>query len=366
MKTTLYALLLGVGACAAAHATNYYVSPNGSDAAGGLSRKAPLANINTALELAQPGDKITLLPGYYLQDVTTVRSGTADAPIQIVGATSSTYADANGYVAPVIIQGSGDSSRVFQIQHSYIQVKDLTLDGLVGDASSKSAYRDILMYVHNSDDASGIQGTTIRHVNFRNAGGECLRLRYFVQNSDIGYSNFDSCGVYDFRFAAGTKNGEAIYIGTSFKQWADGKNPTADPDQSNNNRIHNNVFHTNGNECVDIKEGSTGNKVYANSCTGQRDSQSAGFNSAGNGNSFYNNQVYGNVGSGFRFGSDMDGYGKNNAAWNNQVLDNAAYGFNVQDGPQKKVCGNAVSGNEKGGSYSASGVVAYAPGNACS
>lgn len=365
MKTTLYALLLGVGACAAAHATNYYVSPNGSDAAGGLSRKAPLANINTALALAQPGDKIILLPGTYMQDVETVRSGTASSPIQIVGAVSTAYADANGYVAPVVIKGSGDSDRMFQIRNSYIQLRDVTLDGLWGDPNTMDGYREKLLFVHNDDDPAGLQGISIRRVQFRNAGGECLRFRYFVQNSEVAYSTFQDCGVHDFRFKAGKKNGEAIYIGTSFKQWADGKNPTADPDQSNNNRIHHNTFHTNGNECVDIKEGATGNRVYANSCTGQKDANSGGFSSAGNGNLYYDNQVYGNAGAGIRFGSDKAGYGQDNQAWNNQILDNQGAGFKIMSGPQKKICGNTMSGNALGNIATASGVGSYTPVATC-
>lgn len=366
MKTPLYALLLGLGACVAAQATNYYVSPNGSDAAGGLSDKAPLANINTALALAQPGDKIILLPGTYMQDVETVRSGTATAPIQIVGAASTAYANANGYVAPAVIKGSGDSDRMFQIRNSYIQLRDVILDGLWGDPDTMAGYREKLLFVHNDDDPAGLKGIVIKHVLFRNAGGECLRFRYFVQNSEVAYSTFQDCGVHDFRFHAGKKNGEAIYIGTAFKQWADGKNPTADPDQSSNNLIHHNMFYTNGNECVDIKEGASGNKVYANICSGQRDSHSAGFSVSGNGNLYYDNVITGNTGAGIRFGSDLKGYGRANQAWNNQILDNQGVGFKIITGPQAKICGNTMSGNALGNIAVASGMGSYSPTANCS
>ena len=364
MKTTLCTLVLSLGVCAA-HATNFYVSPTGSDANSGSSPSTSMATINQALELAQPGDKVVLLSGVYLQDVVTVRSGTATAPIQIVGAVSTSFADSSGYVAPIVIKGSGDSDRVFQIQHSYIKVQDITLDGLVGDGSTMDSYRDKLLFVHNDNEPAGIKGVAIRRVNFRNAGGECLRFRYFVQSSEIAYSTFENCGVHDFNFKAGGKNGEAIYIGTSFKQWADGKNPTADPDQSNNNRIHHNTFNTRGNECVDIKEGSTGNKVYSNVCSGQLDRESAGFNSAGNGNLFYSNVVYGNAGSGFRFGSDTNGYGIANQAWSNEIVDNQGVGFNIQDGLQKKLCGNTISGNARGALYVVSGAGSYTPTATC-
>jgi hypothetical protein len=364
MKTTLCTLVLGLGVCAA-HATNIYVSPTGSDANSGNSRNTPMATINQALQLAQPGDKVVLLSGVYLQDVATVRSGTEAAPIQIVGAVTPSFADASGQVDPIVIQGSGSSDRMFQIRHSYIQLRDVTLDGLVGDPSVIDSYREKLLFVHNDTDPAGIKGISIRRVNFRNSGGECMRFRYFVQSSEVAYSTFENCGVHDFKFKAGKKNGEAIYIGTSFNQWADGKNPTAEPDQSSNNRIHHNTFNTQGNECVDIKEGSTNNRVYANNCTGQRDPNSAGFNSAGNGNLFYDNTVYGNTGSGFRFGSDMDGYGIGNQAWGNDVADNHAIGFNIQDGPQKKLCGNTVKGNLRGTLYAVSSAGSYTPTVAC-
>ena len=131
MKTTLCTLVLSLGVCAA-HATNFYVSPTGSDANSGSSRSTSLATINQALELAQPGDKVVLLSGVYLQDVVTVRSGTATAPIQIVGAVSSSFADSSGYVAPIVIKGSGDSDRVFQIQHHRVGARRERLVEAIG------------------------------------------------------------------------------------------------------------------------------------------------------------------------------------------------------------------------------------------
>ena len=109
-------------------------------------------------------------------------------------------------------------------------------------------------------------------MTFKNAGGECVRLRYFAQHNEIATSRHSRrCGVHDFRFKAGGKNGEGIYIGTAPEQRGDGKNPTTDPDLSNGNWIHHNSFDTQGNECVDIKEAASGNLVENNRCTGQRD-----------------------------------------------------------------------------------------------
>lgn len=63
--------------------------------------------------------------------------------------------------------------------------------------------------------------------------------------------------------------------GTSSNQWDDGKNPTSGPDESQYNHFFGNYFDTEGNEGIDIKEGSTNNVVENNYCTGQRDEESA-------------------------------------------------------------------------------------------
>lgn len=52
------------------------------------------------------------------------------------------------------------------------------------------------------------------------------------------------------------------------------------------NLITGNVMETNGNECVDIKEGSSGNIVEYNECKNQLDEESACYDSRGDGNIF--------------------------------------------------------------------------------
>lgn len=48
--------------------------------------------------------------------------------------------------------------------------------------------------------------------------GECVRLKQFVTNSEIVGNDVSYCGVHDYRYNGGDKNGEAIYIGTSSNQ----------------------------------------------------------------------------------------------------------------------------------------------------
>lgn len=330
---------VSAGRCPVTPGTSrFYVSLDGDDFNDGKSGDTAFATINHALEMAFPGDCILLAPGVYPEDIVTQRNGTADALIYLTSLDPS---------SPAIIKGS-HAGRVFQLKHSYIHLSDFTIDGLHGDPADRNSYRNKLLFVHNSSDPNGITGVRIHRLTLRNAGGECLRFRYFVTHSEIASSRFSNCGVYDFKFDNGGKNGEAIYIGTSVNQWDDGKNPTSDPDQTAHNSIHHNIFNTGGNECVDIKEGSHDNLVYENDCTGQRDPESAGFSAAGNRNTFHDNRVYGNRGSGFRFGSNRDGYGIENIAYNNTVHDNQAYGMKIMDTPQGSLCGNTLLNNNRG------------------
>ncbi len=58
-----------------------YVSPTGSDWNSGASKRSPLRQIQSAVDVAQPGDRIILLPGQYSERVHLRTSGTKDKPI---------------------------------------------------------------------------------------------------------------------------------------------------------------------------------------------------------------------------------------------------------------------------------------------
>jgi hypothetical protein len=323
-----------------AQASIYYVSPNGSDSNDGRSEGSALKSIQKGLSLAQAGDTIRLLPGTYAQDIISVRNGTASAPITISGPPSA------------IVKG-GSKGRIVQIHHDY-----LILDGFTIDGQNGSSYRGRLIYVLGNEPRDGVTGLKIRNMKLTNAGGECIRLRYFVQEAEISNNTIGPCGHDDYpngNWAGGGKNGEGIYIGTAPEQRGDGKNPTSDPDQSNNNWIHHNTFDTQGNECVDIKEGASGNLVEHNSCTGQKDENSAGFDSRGNGNVFRYNESYNNLGAGIRLGGDTKNDGTHNDIYGNTLRNNKQGGIKFQVAPQGTVCGNVMSGNSVGDSVGSAG-----------
>jgi hypothetical protein len=338
------------GAARSGAPTTYFVSPTGSDSNSGTTASAPLASIQHAVDQAQPGDSVELAAGEYLQDVVSKRDGTASAPITIRGP------------ADAVLKGGG-GDRIFEIHHDHLTLQGFTINGQWGDPSAVDGYREKLLYVVGRQPRDGVTGLKVLDMSFRNGGGECLRLRYFAQNNEVAGSSFVGCGVHDFKFAAGKRNGEAIYIGTAPEQRGNGENPTADVDQSNGNWIHNNTFDTQGNECVDIKEGSSGNIVEGNSCTGQRDPKSGGFDARGSGNIIRNNKSFGNAGAGIRLGGDTPNDGIDNQVSGNEIYDNAAGGIKLIHGPQQ-LCGNILRGNREGEVVGGGGALAN-PAAAC-
>lgn len=313
----------------------FYVSPAGSDANSGARPDAPLATIQLALDRAGPGDRVSLAPGAYAQDISSRRDGTAAAPITLSGPRDA------------VLHGAG-RSRVIEINHDHITVEGFTVDGLWGRPDRREGYRNKLLYAVGTAAGDGVVGLRVLRMTFTNAGGECLRLRYFAQHNEVAHSSFAGCGVYDFKFRGGGKNGEAIYIGTARNQLGDGRNPTDDLDQSSYNWIHHNRFDTGGNECVDIKEGSAENIVEHNSCTGQRDPNSAGLDARGDRNVLRGNHVYGNVGAGVRLGGEDALDGVDNEVYHNTIIGNRSGGIKILRPRQGLLCGNELRDNGAG------------------
>lgn len=335
-------IVVGLMSCldqSAQAAGNWYVIPGGAGLRNGQSWENAFSAIQQALDVVQPGETIYLGPGDYYEDLITQRHGTASAPISIVGSRDA------------VVHGSGRKARIFQIYHDYYLLDGWTLNGHDGQGNALENYRDKLLYVHGQAAAydgmvrRGPLGLEVRNMLFTNAGGECIRLRYFVQYANIHHNLIRNCGIYAFVFKTGGKNGEGIYIGTSSTQWGDGKNPTNEPDQTNLNHIHHNTINTQGNECIEVKEGSTGNLIEENECTGGQDPEAAGLASRGNGNIFRNNYTYGHLGAGLRFGGHrIDGYqyGIDNLIYNNTIYGNAQGGIKFEAEPQAVVCGNIL------------------------
>jgi len=295
--------------------------------------------IQDALAIAQPGDTIMLAPGTYMQDFRSVRDGELGKPIAIEGTLGS------------VVKGGGQP-RVIEINHSYIELRNFTVDGRFEKSNTKKSYRDKLLYVIGHAPGKELTGLRVVGMDIRNAGGECVRLRYQARQNEIAYSRISSCGRFDFLFNDGGKNGEGIYIGTAPEQLGGRGAPDKAIDHSDRNRIHDNVISTAGNECVDIKEGSSGNIVEKNICTGQKDPNSGGFDSRGNNNVFRYNLVYDVVGTGVRLGGDEATDGINNDVYGNTFRNVGLGLIRAQRTPQGKICENISESNKAVGTNS--------------
>lgn len=317
-----------------------FVSPIGDDQRGDGTLVQPWHSIQQAMQQALPGSTIYLADGHYDQDIITVRNGTLDQPIRLMGS------------AQAVVNGGGNMY-VVDIQHNYIELEGFTIDGLwetTVDAESRpEAYRRKLIYAHSPLPLNGITGLRVMSMTLQNAGDECLRMKYFATQNEVAYSSFKSCGQLDFRFGGLGKNGENIYIGTAPNQL--NRNPTPDSDESSHNWIHHNTFVSNGNECVDIKEGSSRNLIEYNDCASQQDSASGGFNVRGNDNTFRFNRIFGNRGAGVRLGGETDADGVGNHVYYNELIDNAAGGVKFQQALQGIICGNRASAKPSAGAF---------------
>ena len=115
-----------------------YVSPSGNDAAAGTVTE-PLATVQHALNLAEPGTTILVRGGVYREWIEFPRSGTADAPITLAGYPGET----------AILEGTGLEWRygVGLGPHDHLRLENLTIrdyirDGLRGYAIGGSGGND--------------------------------------------------------------------------------------------------------------------------------------------------------------------------------------------------------------------------------
>eukprot|EP00752_Nemacystus_decipiens_P016996 g15219.t1 len=198
-------------------------------------------SIGSALAEAGPGDTVVLADGEYDEAIVTVQGGERGNPLTITG----------GRSAVINAEYHG---RVVLVQHSWVTIEGFTVDGKIADADEAASYANKGVFV-DSGNTSGdetLEGFVMREMSIINCGDECVRLKNFVVGAELSYNEISNCGVRDFVYGNSGKNGEGIYVGTSSTQWDDG------PDGCSDILISRNVITPNGNECVDIKEGSTG------------------------------------------------------------------------------------------------------------
>lgn len=114
-------LLSLLGQVPAARASEWVVAPGGH---GRGTTAEPLGRIQDALDLAAPGDTITVRPGTYAESLRTVRGGTSGSPIRL---------RADGARGTAVVTAAG---RVLRIDHPHVIVEGLVLDGQYGPADT--------------------------------------------------------------------------------------------------------------------------------------------------------------------------------------------------------------------------------------
>lgn len=312
----------------------YYISVTGDDRQDGKTENSALKSIKKGFEYARPGDTIKLQDGIYYENIKSIREGKKNKPIKVVGSKNA------------ILKPSDPGSRILEINHSFITLEGFSIDGEIdaGKPPSRENYADKLIYITGIKKGAPTTQVKVLNMSLRNAGGECLRLRYLIENSEISNNTIERCGIYDFELKEDGKNGEAIYLGTAPEQLGDGKNPDSRPDKSNNNRINDNKINSKGNECVDIKEAAHDNTVENNSCTGQLDEEAGGISVRGNNNKILGNEIYDVIGAGIRLGGDGDKDGINNTAVGNIIRGGYNAAFKIMRMPQGDICNNKLEG----------------------
>ena len=320
-----------------------FVALLGRHSEGATINVTPKSSIQAALDEAQPGDTVFLGDGEYSQDFRSVRDGTPDKRITITGSRDA------------LVHGKKES-RMIQINHSYITLDGFTVSGLAPSSPGNNVddYVDKCVYIlgtsppevireNGVEYESSLDGVVVSNMLITDCGGECLRLRSFVTNAEIKDNKFVGCGRHDFKFESTSKNGEVIYVGTSSNQWDDGKNSRAGPDLSKYIWIHGNEMDSQGNECVDVKEGTTDVLVENNVCSDQRDPNSGCLDSRTDDIIFRYNQISHCQGAGIRVGGHtIDGrvYGVNNEIYGNVFKNTTHSSIKIQTGDDHNLCEN--------------------------
>ncbi len=170
--TTLF-VLFSLASFPAAHATDYFVSPLGSDTGGDGSLGNPWQTIAFALEQVQSGDVLYLRAGEYHEQLITVRDGTPSAPI--------TIAAYDGEAAYIDGDGVESGNNGCLISHSYTDLRGFTVRN----------WRDDGVAVYNCSYLNFVK-LTVRDV------GAGISMKGTVHDFLV-----DSCMIFDYYGGAG-------------------------------------------------------------------------------------------------------------------------------------------------------------------
>ena len=269
------------------------------------------AELQAALADAQPGDLIQMADGVYPGSYAATASGTAGAPIQLVGSR-----------AAVIDGGSIERGYGFHLRADHWVLRGFTI---------RNAKKGLMADTARSNIIDGLQ---VMHI-----GEEAIHLRTFSTGNTIQNCTISDTGVLRPGF------GEGVYLGSAKNHWA--TYTAGAPDTSDGNRVLNNHFGPNVRaEAIDIKEGTTGGEIRGNVFDG---TGMSGENAAdswidlkGNGYLIVGNRGVSTLRDGFQTHIVVVGWGRDNIFRGNSAdVGGDGYGIRIQrDG--KNDAGNVV------------------------
>lgn len=197
------------------------------------------AQLTTAMQNALPGDTITLADGTYSGRFNSRASGSALAPISLVG---SRKAILNG--------GALDSGYTFSLgaRNSTQQVSHWRLRGFTITGGNKGIIFD------------NVQRSLIDDLHVHDIGEEAIHLRNHSSDNTIQNNTITKTGLDTQAY------GEGIYIGSAVSNWSETSQGRAD--HSNRNKVlRNNISYTSA-ESIDIKEGTHDGLIDGNTFDG--------------------------------------------------------------------------------------------------
>jgi hypothetical protein len=264
-------------------------APTGLSTAGTVV-VSTVSELSFALVNARPGETIALADGIYTGKFTAAASGTAEAPISIIGSR-----------AAVLSSGRISGGYGLHVTGSY-----WVISGLSVARSGKGIVLD------------GSQHTHISGVDVGNIGDEGVHFRHTSSDSSIEGSIVHDTGLKSPGF------GEGIYIGSAHSNWATIMGSSSTPDRTDRVIVAGNHLVNTAAEGVDVKEGTTGGTVRANTFT------NAGYSGANSADSWVDIKgndylVQGNSGSAaradaFQVHQALPGWGMNNQFLGNDAV----------------------------------------------
>ena len=194
-------------------AATYHVSTNGSDVHPGTETR-PFLTVQKGIDVAQAGDVVLIAPGWYDEVVATKRSGTADAPIVLRGA-------------------SGSDVMAFTVAHSRLTFEHLFIRGRI-NFSVTSGYCIVQYCIFNPESTTypnniamaaggladkGVRpvGHIIRRNKFLNAKGKGVGVSITGKNHLIENNYYSSQNGADANWIFANNS---IIRGNTFEKWS--------------------------------------------------------------------------------------------------------------------------------------------------